>query len=267
MFLYTHSHRSHKHTQKQRREQKKKNLRGSISFSFSFSATATATWPILKMDFVSHSVNHNGMRAAGLPTNIMSNVKIHRDDLKESTREPADVTPKLMTANCSICAETVTINNFVAVSCCHQTLCQACVNHIIEAKATHASEILALYLSRTAHQCPKCETGPIEHFACSDLTGSSHNRCPKCKFSAASINSWPKWNGRLCKSLQAYSPDGKHIDCPFCRQYCSLLIATTIDHCFQPKRKSLKSPLSSWCKHCNLHKDQHLLEDKRLKIK
>lgn len=133
---------------------------------------------------------------------------------------------KIMQSVCSICAETAPLNDFVKVSCCQQKLCQSCVDRIIETKATQASEFLCMYLSPTianrAHQCPQCHTGPIEHFACSDLTESSHNRCPKCEFSSQSIKSWPLWNGELCESLQAYDSDRKQIDCPFCRQQCSL---------------------------------------------
>ena len=238
--------------------------------------------------------NHRGMRTAGIKTPILANKqqqKQHKTSVEtnylgvaaesngtfsdfskssveglQSTLDKLDsadevANPKL-TDTCSICADTVLLSNFVEVACCRQKLCRICVNHIIETKATQASEILAMYLSRSsgAHQCPNCETGPIEHFACSDLTGSAHNRCPKCQFSSHSINAWPKWNGKLCDSLRAYNSDGKHIDCPFCRQQAVLLSKIGISgHSFQPKRKSFKSPLSRWCTVCNQHKNQHLL--------
>ena len=150
----------------------------------------------------------------------------HTTHLCACTRDDKTSDKKIMQSVCSICAETAPLNDFVKVSCCQQKLCQSCVDRIIETKATQASEFLCMYLSPTianrAHQCPQCHTGPIEHFACSDLTESSHNRCPKCEFSSQSIKSWPLWNGELCESLQAYDSDRKQIDCPFCRQQCSL---------------------------------------------
>ena len=128
--------------------------------------------------------------------------------------------------DCVICAETVPLTDFVQVSCCGQKLCRMCVDRIIETKATQASEMLSFYLSRRhkSHQCPQCACGPIEHFACSDLTLSSHNRCPKCKFKSNRISAWPTWNGELCESLRAYEHGGK-INCPFCRKKCSLKIS------------------------------------------
>lgn len=125
---------------------------------------------------------------------------------------------------CSICTDTQPFLNFVHMRCCSQDLCKGCVDNIINTKATQASEILAMYLSRseanTTHQCPKCACGPIEHFACANLTHSSHNRCPSCNFSSKTIREWPKWNGELCASLQAYERGGP-IDCPFCRKRCA----------------------------------------------
>ena len=127
--------------------------------------------------------------------------------------------------DCLICAETFPLGDFCQVSCCRQKLCQTCVEKIIETKAQQASEILSFYLSRgdDSHQCPQCGCGPIEHFACSDLTESSHNRCPSCSFASENISAWPKWDGELCESLQAYEHGGK-IDCPFCRKKCSLFL-------------------------------------------
>ena len=127
--------------------------------------------------------------------------------------------------DCLICAETFPLGDFCQVSCCRQKLCQTCVEKIIETKAQQASEILSFYLSRgdDSHQCPQCGCGPIEHFACSDLTESSHNRCPSCSFTSDNISAWPKWDGELCESLQAYEHGGK-IDCPFCRKKCTLFL-------------------------------------------
>ena len=124
---------------------------------------------------------------------------------------------------CSICTDMQPFLNFVHMRCCGQDLCKECVDNITNAKATQASEILAMYLSRSdanTHQCPKCACGPIEHFACANLTHSSHNRCPSCNFSSKTIREWPKWNGELCASLRAYERGGP-IDCPFCRKRCA----------------------------------------------
>ena len=210
------------------------------------------------------SRHHSDMRAAGVPTNsIRAAFDVPRFGLscKEKKKKEEE---KNHESVCSICAETVPLINFVAVSCCDQQLCQSCVNQIIETKATQASEILSMYLSSSnrVHQCPQCHTGPLEHFACSDLTGSLHNRCPKCEFSSESIKSWPEWNGELCESLRAYDDsDGKQIDCPFCRQLCMLEEIQSICN-FQPKRKSSSSPLSNWCVTCSQHKDRHTLNVK-----
>jgi len=53
-----------------------------------------------------------------------------------------------------------------------------------------------------ARQCGKCHFGPVEHFACSDLT-SHHNQhgikncCPQCGWFADRISDWPPWNGKV----------------------------------------------------------------------
>jgi len=53
-----------------------------------------------------------------------------------------------------------------------------------------------------ARQCGKCHFGPVEHFACSDLT-SHHNQhgikncCPQCGWFAERISDWPPWNGKV----------------------------------------------------------------------
>ena len=83
----------------------------------------------------------------------------------------------------------------------------------MKAHADSASEVLAKYID-TAHQCPKCHLGPVEHFACGNLTGSGHNKCQGCGFAAKSIKGWPKWDGTLPSSL-AVVPG--RFTCPFCR--------------------------------------------------
>ena len=66
-------------------------------------------------------------------------------------------------------------------------------------------ELLAKQLQKSipgARMCGRCNHGPIEHFACSDLTahrseGFTGNACQKCGWFARSINDWPKWDGNL----------------------------------------------------------------------
>lgn len=63
-----------------------------------------------------------------------------------------------------------------------------------------------LRLMPNAKQCLQCGTGPIDHFACSDL-GTHHgervgntqvkNECPKCRWWAWDISEWPAWDGIL----------------------------------------------------------------------
>ena len=57
-----------------------------------------------------------------------------------------------------------------------------------------------------AVQCAECGFGPIDHFACSDLSahhgqqiGNSRidNSCPKCGWFSADSADWPAWDGRL----------------------------------------------------------------------
>ena len=140
---------------------------------------------------------------------------------------------------CPICSESfLKLQN---LNCCGQKLCSTCIDQIIQTKHTQASEILALYLSKEAHQCPKCELGPVEHFACGDLSGSTFNRCTSCQFSSGNINSWPAWNGVLPKSLQAYPPG--QLDCPFCRN-TSFLMDENRTTSITPKKKQS----SSWKK-------------------
>ena len=145
---------------------------------------------------------------------------------------------------CPICSESfLKLQN---LNCCGQKLCSTCIDQIIQTKHTQASEILAVYLSKEAHQCPKCELGPVEHFACGDLSGSTFNRCTSCQFSSGNINSWPAWNGVLPKSLQAYPPG--QLDCPFCRNTsffmdvcpgCTQCFLWHSKKCFYQKKNSL----------------------------
>jgi len=57
-----------------------------------------------------------------------------------------------------------------------------------------------------AKMCGRCQYGPIDHFACSEL-GSHHgewnrgaqirNECPKCHWWAWQSGDWPAWDGTL----------------------------------------------------------------------
>lgn len=59
-----------------------------------------------------------------------------------------------------------------------------------------------------AKMCRRCRYGPIEHYACDDLT-SHHgewrhgarikNECPKCGWWARSSSEWPAWDGDISK--------------------------------------------------------------------
>jgi len=57
-----------------------------------------------------------------------------------------------------------------------------------------------------ARQCGQCSYGPIEHFACSDLTthhgerrgaAQINNACPECGWFSKLIEDWPDWNGQV----------------------------------------------------------------------
>eukprot|EP00931_Biecheleriopsis_adriatica_P040725 TRINITY_DN23331_c0_g1_i3.p2 TRINITY_DN23331_c0_g1~~TRINITY_DN23331_c0_g1_i3.p2 ORF type:complete len:219 (-),score=31.52 TRINITY_DN23331_c0_g1_i3:514-1170(-) len=78
-------------------------------------------------------------------------------------------------------------------------------NHTAETDPALLREGL-LRLLPNAKQCLRCKTGPIDHFACSDL-GAHHgervgntqirNQCPKCGWWAWDISEWPAWDGIL----------------------------------------------------------------------
>lgn len=62
------------------------------------------------------------------------------------------------------------------------------------------------YLGR-AFQCAECSFGPIDHFACGDLSAhhgeeiahgvSINNACPKCGWFSSDIHDWPQWDGTV----------------------------------------------------------------------
>eukprot|EP01050_Picozoa_sp_SAG11_P027236 SAG11_NODE_6815_length_1242_cov_1.487314_2_plen_190_part_01 len=114
---------------------------------------------------------------------------------------------------CPICAEERP--HLRVTGCCTTAICSGCIETLVLTKADAASELVARYLDN-AHQCPQCGHGPVEHFACSDLTAHDvgFNKCPSCSFQANSIRAWPRWNGQLPDELM---PRDGCFDCPFCR--------------------------------------------------
>mmetsp|Transcript_16344 Transcript_16344/g.41215 ORF Transcript_16344/g.41215 Transcript_16344/m.41215 type:complete len:490 (+) Transcript_16344:41-1510(+) len=59
----------------------------------------------------------------------------------------------------------------------------------------------------SAYMCGQCKFGPIDHGWCNDLschhgegkgqTGQISNACPKCKWFAAQLGCWPRWDGEF----------------------------------------------------------------------
>eukprot|EP01052_Picozoa_sp_SAG31_P049658 SAG31_NODE_10975_length_1077_cov_0.542945_2_plen_157_part_00 len=127
--------------------------------------------------------------------------------LENATVKQSDMT-------CPICAEQC--RQLCAMPCCDGSMCVGCVDKMVRTKGEAASSIVVKYLD-TAHQCPQCGFGPVEHFACNDLTAhdTGFNKCPNCCFRASSIRAWPQWSGRLPPTLAA--ADGC-FTCPFCRK-------------------------------------------------
>jgi len=59
-----------------------------------------------------------------------------------------------------------------------------------------------------AYQCPGCQFGPIDHYACGDLEAHNgevvgrngaavNNSCPNCGWFSPSIDDWEVWDGRV----------------------------------------------------------------------
>ena len=71
-----------------------------------------------------------------------------------------------------------------------------------------SKELLAQQLRASipgARMCGRCRFGPIEHFACADLSAHRHeaftgNACPKCGWFANKIEEWPFWDGNVPES-------------------------------------------------------------------
>lgn len=78
------------------------------------------------------------------------------------------------------------------------------------AEEREQAEVEALRVSMqqllpNARQCGGCGFGPIDHVGCADLQrhhgestgrGTISNACPKCGWFAATVDSWPRWDGR-----------------------------------------------------------------------
>jgi len=119
---------------------------------------------------------------------------------------------------CPICC--CSKESVATTSCCGQKVCYGCIKTVVVCKQTLAAELKREFLGK-AHQCPKCAYGPVEHFACSDLT-SGRNACPKCKFFSPSLAQWHAWDGTLPPAFR--SMEG-HFPCPFCRKDSALSAA------------------------------------------
>jgi hypothetical protein len=69
-----------------------------------------------------------------------------------------------------------------------------------------AAQLRRQYLGR-AFQCGRCGFGPIDHYACSDLSAhhgeqvasgvSVNNACPKCDWFSEDLHDWPQWDGTI----------------------------------------------------------------------
>ncbi len=47
------------------------------------------------------------------------------------------------------------------------------------------------------YMCRECKFGPVDHYACSSLTGSDRNRCLLCGWSATHLSAWLPWDGNI----------------------------------------------------------------------
>merc|ERR1711939_940705 len=114
---------------------------------------------------------------------------------------------------CHICAEE--FPRLAATSCCGEEVCHECIKTLVLKKQEDASSLVTKYLiNGGAHQCPSCKFGPVEHFACGDLSESDYNVCPNCRFYSPDLDGWEPWDGNLPESFQVTL---NNYDCPFCR--------------------------------------------------
>uniref|UniRef100_A0A7S3T6L3 Uncharacterized protein n=1 Tax=Strombidinopsis acuminata TaxID=141414 RepID=A0A7S3T6L3_9SPIT len=104
----------------------------------------------------------------------------------------------------------------------HAHSLMACVQHALTAltKDDTEAQLRRQYLGR-AYQCGSCGFGPIDHFACGDLT-THHgeqvgpaadtridNACPRCGWFAGTIGEWPTWDGTVPHAANvAQTPTG-----------------------------------------------------------
>jgi hypothetical protein len=54
--------------------------------------------------------------------------------------------------------------------------------------------------NQDAYMCPKCNFGPVAHYACPDVSWQG-NRCPKCSYHTDNISGWRKWDGNFAVSV------------------------------------------------------------------
>jgi len=102
---------------------------------------------------------------------------------------------------CHICAEE--FPRLAATSCCGEEVCHECIKTLVLKKQEDASSLVTKYLiNGGAHQCPSCKFGPVEHFACGDLSESDYNVCPNCRFYSPDLDGWEPWDGNLPESFQ-----------------------------------------------------------------
>ena len=77
--------------------------------------------------------------------------------------------------------------------------CIALLNRVDEAEAALKRMPPAEQLRRAnqdAYMCPRCQFGPIAHYACSNVSWEG-NKCPKCSYHTGNISGWAKWNGNF----------------------------------------------------------------------
>ena len=144
-------------------------------------------------------------------------------------------------------------------SCCSQEICYACIKTMVLCKEDRAKELATTWLGK-AHQCPQCSYGPVEHFACGDLSESQMNKCPQCQFQASRIGSWPAWNGTLPQSMQVM--EGR-FDCPYCRKDSAMSSAFGEETIFCTKCTKM-GHLAKDCKYVECrkcHKPGHMAKD------
>jgi len=88
----------------------------------------------------------------------------------------------------------------------HALLAVVQVTDVAPRVADIEAQMRRQYLGR-AYQCPKCQFGPIDHYACGDLEAHNgevgqngdivNNSCPNCGWFSPSIGDWQMWDGTV----------------------------------------------------------------------